>query len=229
MTDRKRPSTYTASFRVSLTPAVKAEIEARAAAAGISSADAARQYLDVGLATAALGTKDEADADMAQGIVRAVAEAVTAANAVVVNARNAAMAAPEDDREQLDNQLIEIEHTRGYGALEPPNGYDPWGLTEEDLATARERAVSVCERLSGRASGLADVLALIRQKQSPAFQLGDMHPFEEEQMDNEVAFLIQVVIATADDAVYSSELNRIASARARLIDAATAHSAEEVP
>ena len=215
MTERKRRSIYTASFRLSLTPAVKAEIEERATAAGISTADAARQYLDVGLATAALGTKDQADADMAKNIVRSVSKTVAAATAVLVNAQNA-MSAPEDE-----DELLEIERTLGYG--EPPGGY----LPEEDFSPAREEAVRVCERLSGLAPGLADVLTMLRQEETPAFHLRVRTSYEDDQTRSEVAFLVQVVNATADDSVLRSELDRIAGARARLLEAAKAANAEE--
>ena len=224
MTERKRRSIYTASFRLSLTPAVKSELEDRAASAGISTADAARQYLDVALATAALGTKDQADADMAKNIVRSVSKTVAAATACVVRAENAAMSAPED--EKLKTELVEIESTRGYGALTYGYGYDPWGLTEEALSTARERAVRVCERLSGLDTGIADVLTLLRQE-SPAVGLSDTTPYDDDQTRSEIAFLVQVVLATADDSVLRSEQNRLGGARARLIEAAKAANAEE--
>ena len=221
MIERKRESTYTASFRLSLRPAVKAELEAKAAAAGISAADAARQFLDVGLRTAALGTKEQADTEMADSIVRAVAETVAAANA--------AMSALEDDvpKEQLETELHVLEKTRGYGALKHPGGkYDPWGLTEEVFSAARGRAVNTCERLAGLNPALADVIALLRQDESPALDFGEMDPIEADRIRSEIQFLVQIVLSVADESVWRSESDRIEGARARLVDAASSVAGE---
>ena len=196
--DQQKTARLSASLRLPLEPAVKTNLQEQAAAAGITTVEAVRQFLAVGLATGVLSAKDETDAETAQRIVLAVGETLATAKA--------AMAAA-DERD--------VVLSGGYGELEPPHGYNPWELTDETRSTAREKAIRTCERLTGLAAGLADVLTLLRQEDSPAFHLFPY--YEIEQARSETAFLVQVVLATADDSVLRSDLNRCHRARARLI------------
>ena len=194
-----QPRTFSESLRIPVEPSMKLALKERADAAGVTLADAARQLLAQGLGTVEL--RDADDAELARSLLSAV-------SGWLVRAQDLSTAEDTD---------LSESYRRLQDAVSLSDDTDGSYSSDEDRADARrEAAIATCERLAGLAAGIADVLALIRQPESPAFAGGEM-AYEFYEASTEANFIAKIVAATAERYVREAEASRLGQARERLL------------